>query len=751
MKRTLLLFTLINILFINITIAQTKFFRSDSIIVLAVNGDTLQNPWTGGFNAVQFSEVDLNIDGVMDLFVYDRTGNKISTFINAGIPNTIQYKHEPYYQQFFPNDLNGWVLLRDYNCDGKVDLFTSYKGGIAAYKNNSTTQLSFELDTNQLFSDSQPDSINPVYQNIFLSSADIPAFDDIDNDGDLDLLALSNVGDRVVYHKNMSMEKYGNCSALDFQVRNKCWGYFKENALINQVVLYDTCTINIGSPEKSTPRDKHIGGSSFFTLDVDGNNSKDLVIGGNSFKDLLLLINSDLSPNLTASSVSSQNTNFPSNTTSTSAVNIDHFPAGFYIDVNNNNIKDLIASANCTFSCQDMKNVWHYENTGANNNPDFNFTSNSFLQDDMIEIGSGAHPVFFDYNADGLDDIIIGNYGYYEPLVTEFYISSLWLYENIGTLTKPRYQLVDSNYLNIPSLDLDLFSTRKTLSIIPCFGDIDGDGDEDLLLGDYLGHLHYFENSAGPGNPASFSLTQAEYAGLDVGTNASPQLIDLNRDNLLDLVIGKEDGFISYYENTGTALAPIFTLTTNSLGNVHTKRPSDFKGNSTPFVYDDGGTYSILSGSNHGALFKFTNIDGNLGGTFTADTSYLGIWEGIQSTINMNDINNDGVIDFIIGNYAGGVSMYQGYTPNNISSFQYSQSSINIYPNPAKDQLNVTINDDDIKIDFVTILDLSGKVLFSEKTENTSIIINLNGISKGIYFVKVNTINGYTTKKFIKN
>ena len=53
-------------------------------IVVIENNDTLLNPWTGGLNAVQISKIDLNFDSMEDLFVFDRTGNKVLTYINSG-------------------------------------------------------------------------------------------------------------------------------------------------------------------------------------------------------------------------------------------------------------------------------------------------------------------------------------------------------------------------------------------------------------------------------------------------------------------------------------------------------------------------------------------------------------------------------------------------------------------------------------------------------------------------------------------
>ena len=84
--------------------AQTNYFsRADSIRVINL-GDTLDSPWVGGINAAQFSKIDLNFDNLEDLFIFDRTGNKILTYINLGD----KYVYEPEYENHFPQ-LNYWA------------------------------------------------------------------------------------------------------------------------------------------------------------------------------------------------------------------------------------------------------------------------------------------------------------------------------------------------------------------------------------------------------------------------------------------------------------------------------------------------------------------------------------------------------------------------------------------------------------------------------------------------------------------
>ena len=62
----------------------------------------------------------------------------------------------------------------------------------------------------------------------------------------------------------------------------------------------------------------------------------------------------------------------------------------------------------------------------------------------------------------------------------------------------------------------------------------------DMLIGDANGKLHLFNNTGS--NPPNFVLAEAEYKGLDVGYFAFPQLVDVNRDGLLDIIIGEQSG-----------------------------------------------------------------------------------------------------------------------------------------------------------------------------------------------------------------
>src|SRR3954467_8726663 len=115
-----------------------NYTRIDTVPV-KVNGSWLKNPWTGGHNFIQVSDIDINFDGKKDLFIFDRTGHKVTTYINKGTPNTVDYVDSSFkYSSKFPH-LEDWAILRDYNGDGKPDIFTYAIncGGIKIWRNTS--------------------------------------------------------------------------------------------------------------------------------------------------------------------------------------------------------------------------------------------------------------------------------------------------------------------------------------------------------------------------------------------------------------------------------------------------------------------------------------------------------------------------------------------------------------------------------------------------------------------------------------
>ena len=540
-------------------------------------------PWAGGINTCLFGEIDLDMDGTKDLFAFDRIGDRVMTFINTGLPGEISYEYAPEFIHKFPN-IKDWAILRDYNNDGLEDIFTyawDYPG-IIVYKNTSQDELNFELEVYPFLTSFQGGG----EVNILTTDVDYPGIEDIDNDGDLDILTFWGLGSFVEYHQNQSMELYGIPDSLEYVEVIQCWGRFAENDESN-IIYLDTCFGQYSSSmnymeQKSNNRNRHTG-STFLLIDLDADNDKDLVLGDVDYPNLIELINGG---DENEAFMISQDQNFPSYD---KPISLFSMPAAAYIDVNNDAAKDLILAPfdPNPFTTENSKSVWLYLNEGENNAPDFNFVQKDFLQEDMIDLGSGAYPVLVDFNDDGLLDLFVSNYGYYmysyySPgmFLHSVYWSNIALFENTGSLQTPMFSQVTHDFASLHQYHL--------IGIYPTFGDIDGDIDLDLLFGYEDGSLVFLENIAGPGNPMEFAEPVFDYKDIDVGKFSTPQLFDLDDDGLLDLVVGEEDGNLNYFGNTGVVLNPEFTLITDSLGKIDVRNPEinfTYTGYSNPYFF----------------------------------------------------------------------------------------------------------------------------------------------------------------------
>ena len=221
-QKTLLLLLLITIN--HIAYSQIDFTINNNITVLK-NDQELQNAWAGGLNFCQFSQIDLNLDGINDLFIFDksgkngtRNGNKKGPFLFD--ENTNSYQYAPEYINNFP-ELTDWTLLVDYNQDLKADIFTSFNSSIALYTNNSDDVLSFDF-TKILTSDA---GFGPI--NLYVSSSDIPAIVDVDGDEDIDILTFDPSGIHLYYHENKSIQMFGNSDSINLIRNDECWEIFK--------------------------------------------------------------------------------------------------------------------------------------------------------------------------------------------------------------------------------------------------------------------------------------------------------------------------------------------------------------------------------------------------------------------------------------------------------------------------------------------------------------------------------------------
>ncbi len=541
-------------------------------------GDSLINAWAGGLNFPHFSTLDLNDDGSQDLLVFDKTGVRVIPFLNTANSGTPKYEYAPQYRHAFPKG-QSFYMLKDYNCDGKKDIFTGSSGNIVVYENTSSGgSLSFQ----KMHSTTYLEAVYPSSSTsaaISMTSADAPAIIDLDNDGDLDILAFLFGENALAWIEN----KQG--CGLQMEFREKCWGHFEESGNTNEII-FNSCT-----PSKFKTNGALHAGSSVLALDLNADGVKEVLISDVSYPNVQALFNSGTTD---SAYMSSKDTAFPSYD---QPIDLKQFPAMFYEDVTGDQIKDLIAVTNendfgTGFVSSD--NILVYRNKGGDNQPDFELQENDFLRKTQLDVGEGCIPRIVDLNTDGLLDIVLANGFYREDINTQ---EPAFIYlQNTGTVQNPEFTVVDSDFANISSYSLGH-------SLTPAFADLDMDNDLDMIVGDANGKLHYFTNTGTLQNPA-YTITTPEINGIDVGSYATPYLFDLDEDGDQDLIVGKSNGTLSYFKNQ-SASSPSFTKETDFFGGINVTRIAS--GFSVPYLFKYDGIINLMVSGEDG-VFQYDSI-----------------------------------------------------------------------------------------------------------------------------------------------
>ena len=205
----------------------------------------------------------------------------------------------------------------------------------------------------------------------------------------------------------------------------------------------------------------------------------------------------------------------------------------------------------------------------------------------------------------------------------------------------------------------------------PNFADFDGDGDLDLLCGEFLDRFTYFQNIGSATNPeygSGLKLVGADGQPLAMHLQMiTPTALDWDKDGDLDLIVGDEDGRVALVENVSPEWVslPVFKQP------VYFQQEADelkFGALATPFAHDwdKDGDEDILCGNTAGNIALFTNLDGK--GTkwsapelLKADNKVFRIMAGengsVQgpaeakwgyTTLSVADWNDDGLDDILV-------------------------------------------------------------------------------------------------------
>lgn len=258
-----------------------------------------------------------------------------------------------------------------------------------------------------------------------------------------------------------------------------------------------------------------------------------------------------------------------------------------FVDIDNDGDKDLYAG-------QYYSDILNFVNTGSASAP-------AFGSGDQISYYGvfNAAPALVDIDNDGDQDIFEGTDG-----------GKIFFYPNTGTAGSPLFDGYPVDQTPIPGYTNPLAGIDVGSYATPAFVDIDNDGVIDLFIGNSAGKISFYKNTGTVTAPV-FALQSGvndPFNGITIPTGrATPAFGDIDKDGDFDVVVGNAGGTFSYFKNTGLATAPVFTLITGVSNPFDALTVSG--GFSAPALVDinDDGNLDLFSGNDAGEFQFFQN------------------------------------------------------------------------------------------------------------------------------------------------
>ena len=273
--------------------------------------------------------------------------------------------------------------------------------------------------------------------------------------------------------------------------------------------------------------------------------------------------------------------------------------------------------------------IYLYRNNGTNAAP--NWAAPLINPDGLVVAGSSnIAPAFVDIDGDGDLDAFVGET-----------FGGLTYYENTGSATAPNY-VNQGDPLGINAFAGTLFVTD------PTFADIDNDGDQDLFVGDYFGNVLYLENGGNSTTPSFTGAVNNPFGITGVDYYSAPVLGDLDGDGDLDMMVGEfYNGEFLYFENTGTSSAPSFAApVTNPFFLT-----SAFYTSTPAFAdIDNDGDLDLFSGNVLGQHAYYENLGDAQNPKFLQRPFDISLLPSGYNALDYADMDNDGDIDLMVGN-----------------------------------------------------------------------------------------------------
>jgi hypothetical protein len=576
----------------------------DPFPVAEEDGSPYRMPFLGGLNVPRPQWVDLDGDGDLDLVIQEYTGRLMVFEHLAEAPAGARWVFRA--DRLADVDVGEWYRFVDTDGDGDLDLLGEQPFSyIRLFENRGAGAHPMDLAP---LADTLRDAGGDP---IFSDRQNIPNAADLDCDGRLDLLLGRTVGTISHYE---ATQPSGAGAVPRFQLVDDRF--------------HGIQIVGVGGPQLPPGGSRH-GANTMALADHDGDGDLDL-FWGDFFEPGLLLIENTGS--CQGPVLSTDPRPFPvDQPLRTSGYNAPAFGDGD----GDGDLDLLVGVLGGAFNSNTttVDNLLYFERGSAG----YELRTSRFLT--QLDVGSESVPSLVDLDGDGDLDLLVANKIDPEDLAT----SRIHRFENTGTPGRPAFQRRGT--LDVPG----------AYHNAPAFGDLDGDGDPDLLLGTWRDELRFFRNHGTPSQPR-FALEDSAFVKLTRGSNAMPVLGDLDGDGDLDLLVGESSGTINFYRNVGTRMSPAFELVSDEYAGIEVERRS------APALLDvDGdGDLDLLVGTERQGIRLWRNDGGAGEPAFVEADPVLDARDVPAYSVPFaGDLDGDGDMDLLVGGLSGGLYYFE--------------------------------------------------------------------------------------------
>ena len=693
-----------------------------------------------GENAIPAIE-DFNDNGLLDLVIGNSDGKLF------------------YYEQEF-NDSTSFVLVSDnFN---NIDVGENASPTFADVDNDGRIELVIGRKDSYLrwYEQTNPGSSNFSQlstPNFSIGSYASPVFTDLDNDGLWDLI----VGNSGTYGSQTPLKHFEQSYPGIFEFGLVTNSFIPNNDIISPFATFtdidnnnklDLITVNrSGGISRYETKDTanlvwNTVTNHFSEIDVGYNSAPVCVnLDNDGLIDLIIGVGSGGLRYYEQSETGSEVFNLISD--DFIDVNYGSSLTPTFTDIDNDGLLDILIG-------NSFGQISHYEQD-AQWSLEFDFITDYFNE---IDVGEYSAPAIADIDHDGLLDLIIGNSSgeldYYiqdSPGSDSFnYISNG--FDNVTTTNGSENKPVICDFDNDGLFDIfvgnqysgDFYHFRQNNpnstgftkfterfiytnpNAIAAFCDIDNDGKNEMLIGDYGGSIKLLKKT-GTNNdfwPRSDSFGGVYLTGQE---ESMPCITDFNGDGLFDFIIGKEDGTISYYKQTSPGNYDL-QLVTNDFNSI------DVGDNAAPVFIDidNNGLLDLIIGEKDGNLNHYVqqSSGSEIFDLVTENFSAIGV--GTYSTPSFTDLDSDGLLDLIVGNHMGTFYHYKQVAAGSYSFYGVTDNFSDI-ESPNNSSCSFADFDGNGKIDMVD----NNKTHWEQDTIGSETMIqkweNINNINYNIY------------------